>query len=132
MAIPQGYKPSSLSDKLKGKRIEGSSAPVKAVLKRGDTRLIVFESRKTLKGEPQFIRVKHQQALDIFHATIRKKQEASAKRSIRVAKDGSAQATIGGAVKGVRKSYVSKQAAEAAIKRHHEKANKVGRQTSAR
>jgi hypothetical protein len=100
---------------LKGRVIPalGVSRPVREIIKKDGSRVVIDAA-----GNKHTVSKAH--ILKCFNAALCKQQKTGAMRSIRVSRDNTATATLGGAIKGKRKTYVSKKAAVAAIRRRYE------------
>ena len=113
---------SSLERYLKHKSLPQAptQAPVKAIEKFGDRRIVTFQdgTRKTYT---------HNDLVKQFNARLQADQAAIAMKSIRETAGGKHRVTIGGTEKGERKEYQHRGSAVNAVKRAYPMAAKVNK-----
>ena len=103
---------SNLEAYLKGKTLPNQEAPVKAIYRFGDRRIVVT---KTGERETMSTNKLHQQ----FVQVLAEHQKTSMMKTLRRLSDGRASVQIGGKEKGERKTYASVAGAKAAVARHY-------------
>lgn len=103
---------SSMVRFLKGKVIPGQPSAVVDIAVKGNLRLVTLKNGHILRKSKADM-------LEAFQTVLSAEQKLKAKKSLRVAPDGTTSATIGGTEKGSRKTYKTKAGALKAINRHY-------------
>lgn len=97
---------------LKGKTYPGHSGTVKDVRVDGNVRIVTLSNGTTIRTTKKTL-------FQNLTTVLSQHQAAVARQSMRVKANGLVNVTIGGKIKGERKSYANKAAAKAAITRHY-------------
>lgn len=108
--------PSTTTRFLAGKQLPGIESPIKEVHKIGETdqRIVEFENHRPIK-------INKRDLINGFNEVLKDQQIIPALKSIRVMKDHTATARLGGLKQGQTKTYISEKAAVAAVKRAYGK-----------
>lgn len=107
-------KASSTERYLKGKRLPGLDSKVSKIFARGPERIVVLADRTRITYDKSGLKKQMQ-------VVMSESQKVAMSRTLRRQPDGTVRMTIGGAQKGVRKTYVSEAAARSALTRRYGK-----------